>query len=76
MLLVSCHVMKNCLVLPVAGSSHRKTLGACLQWVQLTSHHPGDGTPGAGEEEDVDAHKGDGGALSGEIRCSGDGSSD
>jgi hypothetical protein len=29
-----------------------------------------------GKEEDVDAHKGDGGALGGLIRCSGDRSCD
>jgi hypothetical protein len=57
---------------PVAGSGHGETLGAGLEGEQLAGDDPSDGTPRRGEEEDVDAHEGDGGALSSEIGGTGD----
>jgi len=44
---------------PVAGSRHREALGTCLEWKHFAGHYPCDGPPRAGEEENVDAHKGD-----------------
>lgn len=61
---------------PVAGSGHGQALGASLERVQFTCYNPCDWTPRAGEEEDVDAHKGDGGSLGGQIGGSGYGSGD
>ena len=44
---------------PVGGGCDGETLGTGLQWEQLTSHNPSHRSPGAGEEEDVDADEGD-----------------
>lgn len=54
---------------PVAGSGHRKALSAGLEWEEFTSNDPGDRAPGAGEEEDVDAHEGDSGFLCRQFGC-------
>lgn len=61
---------------PVAGGGHGQALGSDLQGEEFSRHDPGNGSPRAGEEEDVDAHKCDGCALGGEIGGSGDGTSD
>lgn len=42
---------------PVGGGRDGETLGAGLEREQFAGHDPGNGAPGAGEEEDVDAHK-------------------
>lgn len=44
---------------PVGSGGDGKTLGTSLEGEQFTSNDPGDRTPGAGKEEDVDADKGD-----------------
>lgn len=44
---------------PVGGGGDGETLGASLEGEQFTGDDPGDGAPGASEEEDVDAHEGD-----------------
>jgi len=44
---------------PVGGGGHGQALGADLEWEDLAGDDPGDGTPGAGKEEDVEADKGD-----------------
>ena len=61
---------------PVAGCSHGKTLGTRLEREELAGDDPGDWTPGAGEEEDVNAHEGDGRALSWQIVGSGNSTGD
>ena len=44
---------------PVGGSRETDTTGADRDREDLTDDDPGSGTPGGGEEEDVDADKGD-----------------
>jgi hypothetical protein len=61
---------------PVGGGGHREGLGADLEREDLAGNHPGDRTPGAGEEEDVDADKCDERLLSGLVVDTSDGSSD
>jgi hypothetical protein len=53
----------------LTGCGHGQALGTGLQRVQLAGNNPGDRAPGAGEEEDVDAHKGDGSTLGREVLC-------
>lgn len=43
---------------PVGGGGDGETLGASLEGEQFTGDDPGNGAPGTGEEEDVDAHEG------------------
>jgi len=60
--------VRNCPVeKPVGGRGHGETLGADLERKDLTGHDPGDGTPGGGEEEDVDADECDAGLLGFEV---------
>jgi hypothetical protein len=47
--------------------THAKTFGTCLEREEFTSDNPSHWAPRTGEEEDVDAHKGDGGTLGWEI---------
>lgn len=63
-------------VLPVASSGHGKTLGTSLEREKLAGHNPRDRSPGAGEEEYIDAHESDGSTLSRQIGSSGDRSGD
>jgi len=44
---------------PVGGGGETDTAGADGQWEDLTDEDPGTGTPGGGEEGDVDADEGD-----------------
>ena len=44
---------------PVGGGGDGETLGTRLEGEEFTRHDPRDRAPGAGEEEDVDAHEGD-----------------
>lgn len=44
---------------PVGGGGDGETLGTGLEREQLPSHNPSHRSPGAGEEEDVDADEGD-----------------
>jgi len=44
---------------PVGGGGHGEGFGAGLEREELARDDPGDGAPGAGEEEDVHAHEGD-----------------
>lgn len=52
---------------PVGGGAHGEGLGTGLEGEDLAGDDPGKGTPGSGEEEDVDADESDGGLLSGEV---------
>lgn len=45
---------------PVGGGGDTERLGTSLERENLTSDNPGQGSPGGGKEEDVDADKGDG----------------
>jgi hypothetical protein len=56
---------------PVASGGHGQALGAGLEREHLAGDHPGDGAPGAGEEEDVDAYECDGGLLRGGVDVAG-----
>lgn len=51
----------------VGGSRQRQRLGTGLEAEDLTVDNPGERAPGGGEEEDVDADKGDGGLLRGQV---------
>ena len=44
---------------PVGRRGHGEAARACLEREDLARHHPGDGAPGRGEEEDVEADEGD-----------------
>jgi hypothetical protein len=48
---------------PVGGGGDGETLGTGLEGEEFTGDDPGDGAPGAGEEEDVDADEGDQGLV-------------
>lgn len=63
-------------VLPVACRCHGKALGTRLEREQLARHDPCHWSPRTGKEEDIDAHKGNGSALCGQIGGSGYGSCD
>lgn len=58
---------------PVGGSRHGKGLGADLERENLTSDDPGDWAPRAGEEEDVDADKGNQRSLRRHVVCTSNG---
>lgn len=73
---VRCGVCDGPVEKPVGCGGHGQALGTCLERVQLSGDHPCYWTPGAGEEEDVDAHERDGRALGWEVGCSGDGTND
>lgn len=57
-------------------TGHTEALGACLEWENLAGDDPCNGTPRAGEEEDVDTHERDGSALSRKVSGSGHGAGD
>ena len=61
---------------PVTGRRHTETLCADFERKQLARNNPGHGPPRTRKEENVDAHKGDGGALGRQIRGSGYGAGD
>ena len=61
---------------PVRRGGHTQALRTGFEREQLSSDDPCDWSPGAGEEEDVDAYECDRGALSGEVGGSGDGAGD
>lgn len=61
---------------PVGRGGHGERLGADLEREDLAGDDPGDGSPGAREEEDVDADEGDHGVLSCLIGCAHNGTSD
>lgn len=44
---------------PVGGRGHGEGLGTCFEREELSGHDPRHWTPRGGEEENVDAHKGD-----------------
>lgn len=48
-------------------TGHAKALGTCFEWEDLASDDPSNRSPRASEEEDVDAHECDSGALSWQI---------
>lgn len=52
---------------PVAGGGHGERLGTDLEREDLTSNDPGNWTPRAGEEEDVDADECDQGLLGSQV---------
>jgi hypothetical protein len=61
----------------LTGCGHGQALGTGLERVQLAGNDPGDWSPGAGEEEDVDADEGNGSTLGRKVLsacyCAGDG---
>lgn len=61
---------------PVAGRGHAERFGAHLEREDLARNDPGHGAPRAREEEDVDAHEGDHGALGGWVLGADDGARD
>jgi hypothetical protein len=64
---IGCGVGDRPVQEPVGGRSHRERLGSDFEREDLAGNDPGDGAPGRGEEEDVDADEGDGCLLSSEI---------
>ena len=52
---------------PVCRGRHGERFRPDFEREDLPRHHPGDGAPGRGEEEDVDADEGDGGLLRAEV---------
>ena len=61
---------------PIRRSSHRQSLRSHLQGEQFSSDDPRYWSPGAREEVDVEAHKGDGRTLSWKIIGAGNSASD
>jgi hypothetical protein len=61
---------------PIRRCSHGQGFGSDFQREELARDDPGDWTPGAGEEENVEAHESDGDFLGRLVVGAGDGSGD
>ena len=68
---VWCRVCNRPVEEPIAGCRHAQAFRANLQWEKFASDHPSNRAPGGRKEEDVNADKSNGSALSREIleRC-------
>jgi hypothetical protein len=73
---VRCSIRERKVKQPIRRCCHGQSLGSDFQREQLAGDDPGDRTPGAGEEEDVEAYESDGDFLCGLVVGAGDGSGD